>query len=70
MPIMEPTLDGHMWLHESVLQCLPSAVDFGDGQPPRQTSVLRLYHMLVFLVFTPAEDADWLFLGIGSSLSL
>lgn len=23
---------------------------FGDGQPPWQTSVLRLYHMLVFLV--------------------
>ena len=51
-------------------RCLPSAVDFGDGQPPWQTSVLRLYHMLVFLVFTPAEDADCLFLGTGSSLLL
>ena len=50
--------------------CLPSAVDFGDGQPPWQTSLLRLYHMLVFLVFTPAEDADCLFLGTGSSLLL
>lgn len=53
VPILEPiwmVICGYASLCYS---CLPSAVGFGDGQPPCSSLYSGNYHMLVFLVFTP-----------------